>query len=195
MSIEIGSEWVNKQDESDVVIIESVEDYVVNVKSLKEGSYSATIQSFLYFFKPIEANNGKEVITFKGKKGEYAKDEVVSSLNMLADICYSASERGGWWHDIETGEVLERNKLEMLMLIVSEVSEACEGVRKGINDDHLPQYRMEDVEIADAFIRCFDYIGGHGLKTAEAFVDKLIYNANREDHKVSNRLKEGGKKC
>lgn len=37
-------------------------------------------------------------------------------------------------------------------------------------------------------------IGGHGLKSAEAFADKLIYNANRADHKVSNRLKEGGKK-
>lgn len=38
------------------------------------------------------------------------------------------------------------------------------------------------------------YVGGHGLKTAEAFVDKLIYNANRADHKPSNRKKEGGKK-
>lgn len=130
----------------------------------------------------------------QGKKGTYSKEDIVASLNMLADVCYSASERGGWWHDINTGEALERNKLEMLMLIVSEVSEACEGVRKGTNDDHLPQYPMEDVEVADALIRCFDYIGGHSLKTAEAFADKLIYNANRADHKVSNRLKDGGKK-
>ena len=113
---------------------------------------------------------------------------------MLADVCYSASERGNWWHDIESGDALERNKLEMLMLIVSEVSEACEGVRKGINDDHLPQYRMEDVEIADALIRCFDYIGGHGLNQQRHLQTSLIYNANRADHKVSNRLKEGGKK-
>lgn len=109
-----------------------------------------------------------------GKRGVYTKADIVESLNMLADVCYSASERGNWWHDIESGDALERNKLEMLMLIVSEVSEACEGVRKGINDDHLPQYRMEDVEIADALIRCFDYIGGHGLKSAEAFADKII---------------------
>ena len=132
--------------------------------------------------------------TFKGQDTVYTKTDIVESLKMLADVCYSASERGNWWHDIESGDALERNKLEMLMLIVSEVSEACEGVRKGINDDHLPQYRMEDVEIADALIRCFDYVGGHGLKTAEAFVDKLIYNANRADHKPENRVKDGGKK-
>ena len=137
----------------------------------------------------------KHMNTFKGQDTVYTKTDIVESLKMLADVCYSASKRGNWWHDIESGDALERNKLEMLMLIVSEVSEACEGVRKGINDDHLPQYRMEDVEIADALIRCFDYIGGHGLESAEAFADKLIYNANRADHKVSNRLKEGGKKC
>ncbi len=132
--------------------------------------------------------------TLKGEINEYSKEEVIKAINMLSDICYYASKRGGWWHDIETGEPLERNKLEMLFLVQSEVSEAGEGVRKGINDDHLPQYPMEDVEIADMFIRGFDYVGGHKLKTAEAFYDKILYNANREDHKVENRKKDGGKK-
>lgn len=139
-------------------------------------------------------NKGKYMQTLKGSNQEYTKEQVIEAMNMLSDICHSASVRGGWWHDLTTGEPLERNKLEMLCLVHSEVSEACEGVRKGINDDHLPQYRMEDVEIADTFVRCFDYVGGHGLKTAEAFVDKLIYNANRADHKPENRVKEGGKK-
>ena len=136
----------------------------------------------------------KTDITLKGSTQDYTKEEVIKAMDMLADICHSASSRGGWWHSLETGEPLERNKLEMLCLIHSEVSEACEGVRKGINDDHLPQYKMEDVEIADTFVRCFDYVGGHGLKTAEAFVDKLIYNASRADHQPSNRAKDGGKK-
>lgn len=140
------------------------------------------------------ANKGKDMQTLKGSNQEYTKEQVIEAMNMLSDICHSASVRGGWWHDLTTGEPLERNKLEMLCLVHSEVSEACEGVRKGINDDHLPQYRMEDVEMADTFVRCFDYVEGHGLKTAEAFVDKLIYNANRADHKPENRVKEGGKK-
>lgn len=129
-----------------------------------------------------------------GSSTKYSKQQVVDAVKLLTDVCHSASERGGWWHDINTGEPLERNKLEMLMLIVSEVSEACEGVRKGVNDDHLTNYLMEDVEIADALIRCFDYIGGHGLKSGEAFAEKLLYNAHREDHKIENRIKEGGKK-
>lgn len=139
-------------------------------------------------------NKGKDMQILKGSNQEYTKEQVIEAMNMLSDICHSASVRGGWWHDLTTGETLERNKLEMLCLVHSEVSEACEGVRKGINDDHLPQYRMEDVEMADTFVRCFDYVGGHGLKTAEAFVDKLIYNANRADHKPENRVKDGGKK-
>lgn len=146
------------------------------------------------FYKP-ECNRGKDMQVLKGSTKEYSKEQVVNAINMLSDICHSASVRGSWWHDLETGEPKERNKLEMLMLIVSEVSEACEGVRKGINDDHLPDYPMEDVEIADSLVRIFDYIGGHKLQTADAFFDKIVYNANRADHKVSNRQKEGGKKC
>lgn len=124
----------------------------------------------------------------------YTKEEILHSINMLTEICHGASVKGGWWTDINTGEALERNKLEMLALIHSEVSETTEGVRKGINDDHLPQYPMEDVEVADVLIRVFDYIGGHKLQTADAFVDKIEYNANRADHKVENRKKDGGKK-
>ena len=33
----------------------------------------------------------------------------------------------GWHTDLGTGELIERNKAEMLMLIVSEVAEAMEG--------------------------------------------------------------------
>lgn len=120
---------------------------------------------------------------------------LADAVRLLVDACHGASVKGGWWHDLATGEPLQRNKLEMIALIHSEVSEAVEGIRKGINDDHLPNYPMEDVEMADTLIRIFDYIGGHKLKTADALVDKLDYNANRADHKPENRAKAGGKKC
>ncbi len=119
---------------------------------------------------------------------------LADAVNILVDACHGASVKGGWWHDLATGEPLQRNKLEMIALIHSEVSEAVEGVRKSVNDDHLPQYPMEDVEMADALIRIFDYIGGHKLRSSDALVDKLAYNANRADHKPENRAKDGGKK-
>lgn len=122
------------------------------------------------------------------------RDRIIQAVNTLTDICHSASRNAGWWHDIKTGESLKRNKGEMLMLMVSELAEAMEADRKSLQDDHLPQYDGVSVEIADCLIRIFDFVGGFGLKTAEAMADKIEYNANRADHKIENRLKDNGKK-
>lgn len=60
-------------------------------------------------------------------------------------------------------EPLQRNIGELLMLCVSELSEALEGHRKNLQDDKLPQYKMFDVEIVDCFIRMFDIFGGFNI--------------------------------
>lgn len=108
-------------------------------------------------------------------------------------ICHQASVDGGWWHDLKTGEPLERNKGELLMLMVSEIAEAMEGERKDLMDDHLPHRKAAEVELADTLIRIFDYAGGHGYDLAGALIEKMEYNANRADHKPENRAKDGGK--
>lgn len=115
-------------------------------------------------------------------------------INKLRDLCYGASFDAGWHTDIETGDLKERNKGEMLMLIVSEVAEAMEGERKGLMDDHLPTRPMAEVELADAVIRIMDYAGRFGHDIGGAIIEKMEYNANRADHKIENRTKEGGKK-
>jgi NTP pyrophosphatase (non-canonical NTP hydrolase) len=61
-------------------------------------------------------------------------------------------------------------------------------------DDHLPNRKMEEVELADALIRIFDYAGGHGLDLEGAYREKTDYNARRADHLPENRAADGGKK-
>jgi NTP pyrophosphatase (non-canonical NTP hydrolase) len=80
------------------------------------------------------------------------------------------------------------------MLTVSELGEAMEGHRKGLQDDHLPEFKMVEVELADTMIRICDLAGAKGYRLAEAMAAKMQYNAERADHKPENRLKAGGKK-
>lgn len=122
--------------------------------------------------------------------GEVLRDGV----NKLAKECYNASFKAGWHTDLKTGELKERNRAEMLMLIVSEISEAMEGERKGLMDEKLPHRPMAEVELADAIIRIGDYCGRWGYDLGGAVVEKMAYNAIRADHKIENRIKEGGKK-
>ncbi len=112
----------------------------------------------------------------------------------LQQICHGAAVKGGWWNDIETGEPLERNIGELMMLIVSEDAEAFEGVRKNQQDKHLPHRKAEEVEVADLLIRIFDYAGHRNLDLGGALFEKMEYNKTRADHKIENRKKENGKK-
>ena len=54
--------------------------------------------------------------------------------------------------------------------------------------------KMFEVELADAIIRIFDTAGKYNIDLGGAFIEKLEYNLNREDHKLENREKDGGKK-
>ena len=119
----------------------------------------------------------------------------IDSINRLKDKCHEASVRGGWWHDLYTGEPLRRNFGELLMLIVTELAEAMEGKRKNRMDEHLPHFRSTEVEMADALIRIFDFAGGFNLDIGRALVEKMEYNAVRADHRPENRRKDDGKKC
>lgn len=115
-------------------------------------------------------------------------------INKLRDLCYKASFDAGWHTNIETGELLDRNKGEMLCLMHSEISEAMEGERKGLMDDKLPHRPMPEVELANAVIRIMDYCGRFGYDIGGAIIEKMEFNAHRQDHKIENRKKQGGKK-
>ena len=108
-------------------------------------------------------------------------------INNLVDYCYNQAKNAGW-HD-KTREVGT-----MLALVHSEISEALEGIRKDLNDDHLPHRKMFEVELGDAIIRICDLAGLCGLDLGGAIVEKLDYNLHRPDHKKENRELSNGKK-
>lgn len=70
----------------------------------------------------------------------------------------------GWWDEwpVKT----DRHETAM-MLVVSELSEALEGDRKDLMDDHLPEFKAFGVELADAMIRLLDLAGAYETQLDE----------------------------
>ena len=133
------------------------------------------------------------VTAIKTKSKKVIEDGVEGeNLNFLTSLIHRLNAE--WWHDIETGEPLDRNVGEMLMLVVSEIGEAMEADRKDLMDDKLPHRKGLEVELADAVIRIFDIAGAVEMDLGGAIVEKLLFNMNRPDHKPENRAKENGKK-
>lgn len=121
-------------------------------------------------------------------------DDIRNSAVYLQTACHQAALH--WWTDPKTGVDIRDNPYcfsNKLMLTVSELAEAMEGDRKNLPDDKLPHRSMREVELADAVIRIFDLAGGFDMDLAGAIVEKLAFNAKRPDHKIENRVAEGGK--
>jgi NTP pyrophosphatase (non-canonical NTP hydrolase) len=112
----------------------------------------------------------------------------ISSLKNIQDKCFGQATAMGW-HQSST-----KNEAVCIALCHSELSEALEGFRKDLMDEHLPHRKMAEVELADCMIRIFNLAGSCGFDLAGAIAEKHAYNAVREDHKPENRRKVGGKK-
>lgn len=74
------------------------------------------------------------------------------NLIELQNKIHQQNREMGWWDN-------PRPFSTSVCLFHSELSEAMEGDRKGLMDDHLPKYPMFQVELADFVIRCLDWLG------------------------------------
>lgn len=86
----------------------------------------------------------------------------------IARLCtevHADNVAAGWWSDLRTGERIERNVGELLMLVVTELSEAADGLGGNLMDDKIPTRQMVEVELADTAIRIFDLVGGLEIVT------------------------------
>ena len=108
------------------------------------------------------------------------------SIKELQQKIHQQNIAAGWWDN-------PREKGTLLCLIHSEISEAMEGERKNLMDDHLPHRKMAEVELADAVIRILDYAHAFGYDIEGAISEKLDYNRQRTDHKKENRSQPNGK--
>ena len=117
------------------------------------------------------------------------------TFNNLSNEVYANNVKAGWFRDPKTGRKINRDPMVMLMLIVTEVAEAAEGLRKNIPDTHLPNRPMVEVELADVLVRVFELAGYLDLDLGGAFVEKVHYNASRQDHTLAARAAPGGKSC
>lgn len=146
-------------------------------------------------------------------------EQCFDGITDLSDYIHAQNVEAGWWTDltyakkvqelrtmgfdeatisticsvVELSERAKRDPAGLLMLSVSELAEAMEGIRKNLMDDKLPHRKMFEVELADCIIRIFDIAGAYKLDLGAAMEEKIAYNKTRADHQVANRLKEGGK--
>jgi len=124
-----------------------------------------------------------------------------TELNELKDRIHSGNKL--WWTDLTTGEPIKRDRRELLALVLSEVVEALEGVRKNLPDDKLPHRKMEEVELIDSYIRLLDLAGGYKIElrhheyrgfivssepVALFELMKLVVRAETEDYLISTCL-------
>lgn len=101
----------------------------------------------------------------------------ISAFQEMQRHVYNTAKEHGWWEDQNP------NKLEKLMLVVSELGEAVEWLRKDkaseVFSDHITSYLGVEEELADVVIRLMDMSEHFTYMLAHAIVMKARFNETR----------------
>lgn len=121
---------------------------------------------------------------------ETAEMIVVTSINALAGSINRWAVGRGFWPDLEVAgsdvgnaAIRMAQKSQKAMLVVTEVAELVEGLRKSepgtieLNDGTT--LTNEEEEVADAIIRLLDYAAQYKLRIGEAILAKMAKNEGR----------------
>lgn len=112
--------------------------------------------------------------------------------DLVIEAHLNSLKHGFWddcpvWDTVRAGESVELATYygNKLMLIVGEVAEAHEELRKNADASHV-YFRNSDekpeglgYELADVIIRVFDLAGAAGIPLAEYIDTKMAFNADR----------------
>lgn len=115
-------------------------------------------------------------------------------INAVGTLANGTATAAGWYIDPKTGDTIERNFGEVVCLMHSELSEALEAFRKSLDCDKLTWRNGVETEFADCVLRIMDTAVVLGYDVAGSIVEKNRFNQQRDDHKLENRAKAGGKK-
>lgn len=140
---------------------------------------------------------GLDGLTDRQRKVKWEGDKYDSpsgvTLEWLQEESYKIAKEHGWWDE-------ERNFGELLMLCVTELSEAMEEWRHGhtpsesyvTGESHVVTgfEKPEGVpsELADVLIRIADMAQHYGISLTDAVLRKMEYNKTRE-------YRHGGKRA
>lgn len=92
-------------------------------------------------------------------------------LSVVASLINDFMQYQGFWQSDNTGE--------KLALMHSEISEALEADRQGLQSGKIPEFSGVEEELADLLIRVLDFAAYHELRLGEALVEKMRYNLSR----------------
>ena len=109
-----------------------------------------------------------------------------SALDFLAEEINLWARGKGFWEEggvttltlAHRQELLLMKKSQKILLIITELAELTEGLRKPPSEQ-LPGFTNEEEELADTIIRLLDYAGQYKLRIGKALAAKMAKNKNR----------------